>query len=285
MTRYVILVIIKKSCFLGEKFMENINENEVKDFLKACNDFINGKFILAEVKLSKVLQEIAKSKDVYNVIAECLNGYDFEREFARSRANNLVGGSNFRLPIESHKIIPLVFCLLVEIDRKRIDFNYFLKTQFSHAETQKEEYDAFITTVMVPFRDAFKNMFGIDTVEEQKLPETEVNVLDKPKIDKPTIEKPEINTIEELEEEDINDFFISIKKLASSIIIKLENIKNKQNKEAIKIYAEGLKEAASIKNFNILNAFVYALNAESKKEKAIKANVNEINNLYFTYFK
>lgn len=263
--------------------MENINENEIKDFLKACNDFINGKFILAEVKISKVLQEIAKSKDIYNVIAECLNGYDFEREFSKSRANNLVGGSNFRLPIESHKIIPLVFCLLVEVDRKRIDFNYFLKTQFSHAETQKEEYEAFIATVMVPFRDAFKNMFGIDDKEQEKLPEAEVNVLDKPKVEK--IEEIKIEQLpeEELEEEDLNDFFISIAKLAEEI--KFETLKNKQSKEAIKIYVDGLKEASSIKNFNILNGFVYALNAESKKEKTIKETVNKINNLYFTYFK
>ena len=36
--------------------MEENKNNDIVDFITACNDFIDGKFILADIKISKLLK-------------------------------------------------------------------------------------------------------------------------------------------------------------------------------------------------------------------------------------
>ena len=231
------------------------NKNELLEFTKACDEFIEGKFILADVKIANILKKIADSTDIYNILAECMINFDFSKEFSKSRVSGSVGANTFRLPTEIHKLIPLVFCLLVEIDKKNIDFNYFLRTQFPFADTQKEEYD-------------------VNTKElyEQLNQEEKIAVVPK-------------KISDEIEVEDKDDFFKSMIDKSYDIKDSIKTIKNIAKRENVTTILDGIEESCQIKNIKITNALVYALNQELKGEKYFKTLINNLNNLYFTYFK
>jgi hypothetical protein len=162
--------------------MEENQKESISNFVLACNEFIEGKFILADIKISKILRSISSSPDIYNLIAESLINYDFEKEFDRVKASSVgKGGSHLELPLENQQIIPLVFSLLVEIDSKKLNFDDVLSSSFPSANTQKEEYELFSKYVILPFRNAIAQIFGVnakDYVFEEKSVEPEPNIID-----------------------------------------------------------------------------------------------------------
>ena len=168
--------------------LENIEG--VTNFINACNELVEGKFILADIKISKILKAISESTDVYNLIAESMINYDFDKEFAKAVVKDSNGIEKFQLPDEDEKIIPLIFCLLVEMDSKRINFNEFVKVQFPLANNQNEEYQAFAKTIIIPFRNAVANYFDVDIETTNKLAEDEElrNIIDE-KIKEHLLEK------------------------------------------------------------------------------------------------
>ena len=64
--------------------MNNIDKDTIINFISACNELVNGKFILADIKISKILRAISESTDIYNLIAENMINYDFDKEFAKA---------------------------------------------------------------------------------------------------------------------------------------------------------------------------------------------------------
>lgn len=247
------------------------NRNELMEFAKACDEFIEGKFILADVKIANILKKIADSTDIYNILAECMINFDFSKEFSKSRVSGSVGANTFRLPTEIHKLIPLVFCLLIEIDKKNIDFNYFLRTQFPFADTQKEEYDSFAQNVILPFKESILQLFDINP-NELNIEEVKENSISVP-------------IVKEIEEEDKDDFFKSMKERCLAANESLGLIKNIARRENVLTLLEGIIETCNIENIKIINALVYALNQELKGEKHFRKIIESINNIYFTYFK
>jgi len=176
------------------------NKESVVNFINACNELVDGKFILADIKISKILRTISESNDIYNLIAESMINYDFDKEFNKAVVKDSAGLEKFQLPEEAEKIIPLVFCLLVEIDSKRINFNDFIKAQFPLANNQNEEYLAFAKNIVIPFRDAIANFFNIDVKSIASDPEEkELNNIIDEKIKEHIKEEESTKESEEME--------------------------------------------------------------------------------------
>lgn len=134
---------------------------KVCGLIASCNDIINGKFILANYKIANILKNISNSKEVYNLLANCLNNFDFEREFSRAQLRSASHTSKLVLPTDKEKLLPFVFCLLYNLDNNSINFDMFLK-EFYHSDNgHGEEFSAFASAVIVPFRDFIAAHFGI----------------------------------------------------------------------------------------------------------------------------
>ena len=106
--------------------VSNEELSKIAQFIAGCNDMINGKFILADVKITKVLNNIAESEELYRFISECMNNFDFIKELHRAEMKNSLNSGAFTPPQEPEKLVAFVFCLLVECDAKRIDFYSFI---------------------------------------------------------------------------------------------------------------------------------------------------------------
>ena len=274
--------------------------NEVQDFVDACNEFINGKFILADMKISKILKAIAGSGDVYNLLAECMINFDFEYELKKCCVKPGAENASFALPTETYKLIPVVFCLLVQIDSKRIDFNYFLKTQFPFAKGQNEEYDKFSENVIVPFRDSIAGLFDVSTeVRKKEEPKEELSIIDQ-KI-KEQLEGQKEEVVEEEIEEQIavamevepevkveknalDILFEEIKKQAEYMQQLAPYIKKTVRRENVVIILKGLVKVCEIKDMLLLSSLMIAINEVGGSEKVLKENLRNITSAYARFF-
>lgn len=269
--------------------MEENKKETLEEFISACNDFIDGKFILADIKISKILKVISKDEDLYNVVAECMINYDFEEEFELAK----IGEQNakFTLPAENHKIIPFVFCLLVEIDSKRLNFNEFLKTQFPFANNQNEEYDAFGKNIIIPFRNAIAEVFGIDVTKKEEVEDNQegTNMDEKEKISiiASQIVEPIVETVineKNREDEETKLLFDRISRLAGILDDKLFLVRNPLRKSNIGLLIDALYEACSTQSVKVIVALVMALNTFASSEKSMRAEVKELNNICYNFY-
>lgn len=296
--------------------MENINKDSVLNFIGACNELINGKFILADIKISKILRSISESNEIYNLIAEGMINYDFDKEFAKAVVKDSAGVEKFVLPEEAEKIIPLVFCLLVEIDSKRINFNDFVKAQFPLASNQNEEYAAFAKTIIIPFRNAVAAEFGIEAKDIPAQPEVENepenNIIDEKikelqqqakEFDDAEVNVTIINSTVEIpaesedimeamietqrlsqEEEEVELLFHRIGRLTRILEDKLVYVRNPLKKSNISLLLDALFEACEIRNVKIIVALVMALNNIAGNERSMRIEIKELNTICYDFY-
>ncbi len=125
------------------KQQKNVN---IDEFLIALDNLIASKYILAERKISDVLLQVARSADVYNLIAECMINFDFKAEWKVATSAHF-----FKLPNTDEQRVAFIFCLLSNIDDKNIDFTNFLAQYFSAANSYSA-YELFSKTVLIEFK-------------------------------------------------------------------------------------------------------------------------------------
>ena len=276
-----------------------MEKQDIVEFINACNDFIDGKFILADIKIAKILRAISNSQNLYDLIAECMINYDFQRAFDSAK----IGSKNavFSLPKENHKIIPFVFCLLVEIDSKRLNFNEFLSTQFPIANNQNEEYFAFGKSVIIPFRDAIANVFDVKVYSQNNVVEEQKNIIDL-KLDEIQNENTQTEDVEDdstedispyveesikkhnQEEEELSLLFDRVVRLSGILDDKLLYVRNPLKKSNISLIIDALYEACSIKSVKIVVALVMSLNSIAGNERHIKQEIRELNNVCYNFY-
>jgi len=280
--------------------MEYQDKESLLKFINSCSELVDGKFILADIKISKILKSISESPDVYDLIAENMINYDFDKEFIKCLVGDSTTKQSFELPEDSAKIIPLVFCLLVEIDSKRINFNDFIKEQFPFANNQNEEYIAFGKTVVIPFRDVIADYFEID-IEDDKKEDSMFGIIDQ-KIQEhikneikvqPTVILTNVTTTTSIpvdeeeqddEEEEMDLLFDRIFRLGKILEDKLICVRNPLKKSNISLLVDGLCEACTLKNVKIIVALIMALNGFAGNEKIMRSEIKELKNLCYEFY-
>ena len=134
-----------------------MNKLEVDKFLEACDDLLNCKFLVAEYKIQRLLQQLASASDVCSLVGECLEQFNRDREFAKTFVQDGQGDFVCLMPSEEYKVIALVFCTLVDIENKKIDFVDFIKRFFGREENP---FKAFLDTMIVPFKKLIEEAFN-----------------------------------------------------------------------------------------------------------------------------
>lgn len=186
--------------------------------LASLDELSDGRFIFAENIISKILKNISTCDEIYDLISQCMKNFNFDREFNRAKVKMPTKDGYFVMPESRAAIIPLVFCILVDIRDKKIDFNDFLKNYFKHDKIT--EYENFANVVITPFKQALLYCFDMENQGGQ------VNFEDLQKQEKQQQEKQQKENIRIQKQEEIKQEI----KQKSEEIIKLEtffeNIKN-----------------------------------------------------------
>ena len=248
-----------------------MTKHEIENFLLACDELIECKFLVAEYKITKLLQSIASSSDICSLISECLESYNRDREFSRTYIQDGQGQFVCIMPTEEYKIVALVFCTLADIDNKKIDFNDFIKRFFGREENP---FANFLQTMIVPFRNLIAEAFGFaknETKEDAKG--------DFSKGEESEEGNDEIG--QEYEKEENADKFEVSTKIAVQILSELEEIRDSRQVEDAHNIASSIIKTASLKDEVILKALSASLKYVSKYVKPIKFLVKELSDIVF----
>lgn len=243
-----------------------MQNQEVQNFLDACDELINCKFLVAEYKITKLLQSIACSSDVCSLISECLQSYNRDREFARTYIQDGHGEFVCVMPTEEYKVVALVFCTLADIDNKKIDFTDFIKRFFGNSENP---YQAFIETMIIPFKSLISEAFVAGYNEkENKEAEEEQNF-------------ENYETSEEVENIEKEDKFETSTKIAVQILSELEDLRESQLVADARNVATSIIKTANLRDECVLMALAASLRYMSKGLKSIKFLVRELCDVVF----
>jgi len=224
--------------------MDNL---DLKQFNTACDDFIAGKYILANIKVKALINAIHSSEKLTDLVSTSLDGFDFNSAFRASvTSNGLV------LPVDNNGVIAYCFNILYNLDVGTVSFLDFLNKYFASNKLDGcEEFKLFIDTIIVPFKQAINNQYTsvyemTDTEDYQNnlyhklsnVAQANINEIDNIKLKE--IEKEELQLLLNamVEASDKND-----KKLVYAIMVGLDYFV-KYNKRAKDIYLQ-LKDCFS----------------------------------------
>ena len=160
-----------RDIIFGENVMNNKNIVELSAFNSACDEFIAGKYILADLKISSILKAIAGDEKLKDIVSSCLQKYDFDSNFELSVNEN---ENTLVLPSEEKEIISYAFSLLFHFDNKSLDFYKFVNTYFAiEDEPIGNEIVNFAKSVIVPFKNAVNSIYSkrhiiVETDDYQK---------------------------------------------------------------------------------------------------------------------
>ncbi|MCH5161671.1 MAG: hypothetical protein J1G04_06535 [Clostridiales bacterium] len=139
------------------------------EFVSACEEIKNSKFVLAPSKITALLKSIADNKQLYSMFAAALVDFDYKRVFT-----SCVNGASFVLPQEPKTVIALVFRILMDIDAGIMPLQNFLEAYF-YSNSVNESYSRFVLEIIAPF-ETYCRMYFVRATE---LPEDFLNDGDK----------------------------------------------------------------------------------------------------------
>lgn len=221
---------------------------DIEEFLNACDELINCKFLVAEYKLSKMLKALAGAQEVCALVGECLEQFNRDREFAKAYCEDNKGNFYISMPEEEYKVLALVFCTLVDIDGKKIDFTDFVRRFFGHDENA---YESFVNTMIVPFKTLIESAFNFS---EDKQEEGEAD--------------------EEEEEPQTGDKFDLAQKVCVQILSELQFLKQDANVERVSMIARSIIKTASLEDEEVTSSLISAM--KFYKVKQIRFMVREL---------
>ena len=128
--------------------------DEIKRFDLECNEFVGGKYLLADKKIADILRSIAASERLLALVATCLRDFEFAKELQKATVRHPKKRLSLRLPSDKSKTIAFAVCLLTEIDSRSRNFIDLLGDYFGGDEDMHEAYDNFAARVIIPFNKA-----------------------------------------------------------------------------------------------------------------------------------
>ena len=140
----------------------DIEKKNLRTFFSACDEMINGRFILSDIKIAKILNSIANSNVLYDLFAQCMVDFNYKKEFSNAKVTNKVNGGYFVLPSDENRLIALVFCFLIDVDNSRINLQNFINENFYSSEGYNISYSNFAINVLVPFKNSVCNLLGVN---------------------------------------------------------------------------------------------------------------------------
>ena len=130
-------------------------------FYKKCDELAQGGFILADTKLAELLQCIAASDVLYAFFRNLTKDFDYPAALEKY----LYGaqGGRLEMPEEPGERLAFSFCLLVDIDAKRIPLGDLLHGHFSAEGGVHASFLAFCEEVVLPFKRGVRRLLSGNT--------------------------------------------------------------------------------------------------------------------------
>lgn len=253
--------------------MKNITNDDlikISEFINSVDGLINGKFILADIKISNLLNMIATNTALYNYIKKCLIEFSFEKELSRAEVKNRFNNGEFKLPPEREKIVAFVFCLLVECDAKRMDFFGFINENFS-ASKNMSEYSNFAQSVLVPFKDIIIEHFYNESEEVEDKEEVVIENLND--------EQEPVKILK-------TNIYENLKEILTNLLdnITIDRKIKQHDKENLLYIVKNIIYSMKYEDMNVVNAFIAVLDILADKYAVLRLPLRDIKSELLNYY-
>ena len=140
--------------------MNNQSIHELIPFNTACDEFILGKYILADIKIGSILKIISEDEKIKNIITSCIDEYDFNTAFSLA-SKETENGFTLTIPNNEKEIIAFVYNLLYRFDNKIYDFYDFISKYYKNeGESNGKEFYNFANAIIIPFKQAINDIYS-----------------------------------------------------------------------------------------------------------------------------
>ena len=132
---------------------------ELDLFLLRADEFIDSKYILADIKIVNLLKAIASSDTLIAIFKNCLTDFDYHQATKKYLVKSPYLADNkgeFVLPPSSRELLAFVFNVLMDLDTKAILLGEFIDKYFFVDGSFSAGYDAFINKMIKPFKNSVK---------------------------------------------------------------------------------------------------------------------------------
>ena len=208
--------------------------DELNLFIEKGEDFINSKYIIADIKIVNLLKSIASSNTLLALFRNCLT--DFDYELAKKKylvKSGFMAGDRgeFILPEKSKDLVAFVFSILMDIDSHVLVLSEFLNRFFYEDGSTYAGYSAFINQMIKPFVNTVKLL--MESVLDGKLqdPIEALNEAEEKKAIEKANEEKQRKEDEELSKKTYGE---SLKKLRAILLQDAQKIKKSKLKPAEK---------------------------------------------------
>ena len=254
---------------LKDKALKN-----VRAFLTNCDELINGKFVFAENLIARILQNISESDEIYTLIAECMKNFNFDKEFNRAKVKLPTKDGYFIMPENKAIILPLVFCILVDIRDKKINLQEFIKNYFTSEEI--DGFENFAKTIILPFKETVEYCFDISESQEQNVkleePNKVENQFNQENIEKDSTVNTTVATSEKFIDRDTKMFFGAIQIICRQMLDELKNDKKVKDelRDDVEYLINNMIDCCDVYDLRNVSAYIVAVNYITKSIKSLK---------------
>ena len=88
---------------------------DLNQFNIACEQLLNGKYILIDIKIASLLKIIDENEKLKNIVSNSLNNYDFSSQLKNELDSNLI------LPTSEKEIVSFVYSLLYQFKNNELN--------------------------------------------------------------------------------------------------------------------------------------------------------------------
>lgn len=256
--------------------LSEVNMEKIKEFIAVLDQMIDGKYILADVKINKLVKIINESEDLYKFMTECLINFDFEKEYTECMEKNKLNTEGFSLPKEPIKVVALVYCLLNAFNSKYLDLYDFMRENFTslHYHT---EYLEFGRKIILPFKNIVESYFGLNE-DGKSLVDIEKEFLaHHEEIERKAQEEIEKNK-EVKEEVKIDERFLTIEKLLRRMLnaINQDRKVKKDLRENLAYILNRSIYALNYQDIELITPLITIFDIMAKKVKCISFDFNDL---------
>ena len=141
-------------------------EDAFRLFDEAVTALTTTNFIITEKPITDLLRCLIYSDLLRTFVTDCKKGVDYESELAAA-VRETESGYAFVLPKSNKRVIALVTGLLHDFDTGVRSLTSFIQNFWPNVDNN-QRYRLFCDTVLLPYREAFRQSFIGDTETEQQ---------------------------------------------------------------------------------------------------------------------
>lgn len=117
---------------------------DLNQFNIACEQLLNGKYILIDIKISSILKIIDENEKLKNIVSNCLNQYDFSNILSKELTTNIT------LPQHEKEIVAFVYSFLFK----------FKNNELNLGEESSQTISQIIVNILPSFQIAVNKLYN-----------------------------------------------------------------------------------------------------------------------------